>query len=166
MKPDQLENLIVKVLREQGAALRLYAATWTRSPDDCVQQALIKLSVAEPLPQNLNAWLFRVVRNEAVSQARSERRRRRREQRVAADQTDLFTPEFDSEVTVDELATALNTLTSDLREVVVAKIWGGLTFAEIAEAVSCSSSAAHRRYQSGLEQLKEKLTRELELERE
>ncbi len=165
MKPDQLENLIVKVLREQGAALRLYAATWTRSPDDCVQQALIKLFAVEPFPENLTAWLFRVVRNEAISLARSERRRRRREQQ-AAEHNDLFTPAFDNEVTVDELATALTTLTTDLREVVVAKIWGGLTFAEIAEAVGCSSSAAHRRYQSGLEQLKEKLTRQLELEHE
>lgn len=165
MKPDQLENLIVKVLREHGAGLRLYAATWTRSPDDCVQQALIKLSVTEPLPDNLAAWLFRVVRNEAISLARSERRRRRREQQVAG-QAELFTPDFDSELAADELATALATLTTDIREVVVAKIWGGLTFAEIANTAGCSSSAAHRRYQSGLEQLKEKLTRQLELESE
>ncbi|MGI9519960.1 MAG: RNA polymerase sigma factor [Pirellulaceae bacterium] len=165
MKPDQLENLIDRVLREHGAALRLYAATWTRSPDDCVQQALIKLSVAEPLPDNLTAWLYRVVRNEAISMARSERRRRRREQQ-AAGQAGLFTPNFESELAVDELAAALSALATEIREVVVAKIWGGLTFAEIADTAGCSSSAAHRRYQSGLEQLKEKLTRQLELESE
>jgi len=43
------------------------------------------------------------------------------------------------------------------REVIIARIWGGLTFAEIAELVNCSLPTAHRRFQAGLMQLRERL---------
>jgi RNA polymerase sigma-70 factor (ECF subfamily) len=48
-------------------------------------------------------------------------------------------------------------LASELREVIVARLWGGLTFAEIAELVGCSLATAQRRYQAGLNELKERL---------
>jgi DNA-directed RNA polymerase specialized sigma24 family protein len=43
------------------------------------------------------------------------------------------------------------------REVVVARIWGGLTFEELAHLVGCSLPTAHRRYQAGLVALRERL---------
>jgi DNA-directed RNA polymerase specialized sigma24 family protein len=44
-----------------------------------------------------------------------------------------------------------------LREVIVARIWGGLTFDEIAQLVGCSLPTAHRRYQTGLTELRTRL---------
>ncbi|GHT43032.1 hypothetical protein FACS189443_6620 [Planctomycetales bacterium] len=52
---------------------------------------------------------------------------------------------------------ALESLPSKIREVIVAKIWGGLNFREIAELTNRSISALHRDDQQGIEQLKEKL---------
>ena len=54
-------------------------------------------------------------------------------------------------------AQALGRLPDEQRAVIVARIWGGLTFEEVAEAVGCSASAAHRRYHAGLEALRERL---------
>ena len=51
----------------------------------------------------------------------------------------------------------LESLASENREVIVARLWGGLTFEEIATLAGCSSSAAHRRYTSGMSELKERL---------
>jgi RNA polymerase sigma-70 factor (ECF subfamily) len=48
-------------------------------------------------------------------------------------------------------------LALELREVIVARLWGGLTFAEIAEMVGCSLATAQRRYQAGLIELRERL---------
>ena len=45
----------------------------------------------------------------------------------------------------------------ELREVIVARLWGGLTFEEIGQVVGCSLPTAHRRYQTGLAQLRERL---------
>ncbi len=40
---------------------------------------------------------------------------------------------------------------------IVAHLWGGLTFEQIAELAGCSPSTAHRRYVAGLANLRERL---------
>jgi RNA polymerase sigma-70 factor (ECF subfamily) len=67
--------------------------------------------------------------------------------RVATDATE---PAFDAR----DLAAGLDQLDDELREVVVAKIWGGLGFAEIAEMLGQSPSTAYRRFQNGLSALR------------
>jgi RNA polymerase sigma-70 factor (ECF subfamily) len=56
-----------------------------------------------------------------------------------------------------DLAAALALLTDELREVVVARTWGGLSFEQIAELAGCSISTAHRRYEAGIAALRERL---------
>ncbi len=46
--------------------------------------------------------------------------------------------------------TFLKELPPDQREVVVARIWGGLTFQQIGELIGTTDSTAHRRYESAL----------------
>ena len=67
--------------------------------------------------------------------------------------------EADGENPLDaELAArALEALPGEKREVVVARIWGGLTFEEIAEFADISSSEAHRRYEAALAVLRKSL---------
>jgi len=48
-------------------------------------------------------------------------------------------------------------LSPKLREVVVMKIWGGVTFAEISEALAISPNTAASRYRYALEQLAQSL---------
>jgi Sigma-70, region 4 len=43
------------------------------------------------------------------------------------------------------------------REVIVAHIWGGLTFEQIGEIAGCSASTAHRQYTAGLTTIRERL---------
>lgn len=154
MEPGELETLIDQVLRQHGPALRLYAATWTRSPDDALQTALIKLAGTDPQPENVVGWMYRVVRNESISRARSEQRRRSRERRAASPAA-VFESNVNDTFDQTELTAALNSLSSDVREVIVAKIWGQQTFEQIGELAGCSSSAAHRRYQNGLKQMQQ-----------
>ena len=52
---------------------------------------------------------------------------------------------------------ALAHLAPELREVVVARLWGGLTFEQIADAMGSSASSAHRRFDAGIEQLRKSL---------
>ena len=56
-----------------------------------------------------------------------------------------------------DLAIALNQLDDEQREVIVAKIWGGLGFAEIAQMIGTSTATAFRRYEAGLTVLRTKL---------
>ena len=153
MPSQALEQLIEHLLRHHGAALRLYAATWSVEPDDCVQQALIRLATTTPLPDAPVPWLYRVVRNEAISRWRSDRRRRKRES-LATQCRSRFHSEPPNEIDTSELEQALATLPLEQHEIVVARIWGGLSFEAIAVATDSTSSTVHRRYQQGLEQLK------------
>ena len=57
----------------------------------------------------------------------------------------------------DVAAKALSNLDEETREVVVAQLWGGLTFGEIGEMIGRSSSTAHRRYLEGSEALRKQL---------
>ena len=51
----------------------------------------------------------------------------------------------------------LRALPIEQREVIVAHLWGGLTFEQIAEVAGCSSSTAHRHYSAGLSALRRRL---------
>src|SRR5690606_19896024 len=78
--PAQLAELVGRVLDQHGAALALYAAQWSPTPDDCVQEALIELARTRPLPEQPVAWVYRVVKCRALNSARAQRRRNEREQ--------------------------------------------------------------------------------------
>jgi RNA polymerase sigma factor (sigma-70 family) len=149
-------ELLGRLLDEQGGALALYAAQWTDAADDCVQEALIELAAQRELPANPVAWLYRVVRNRAISQYRSSRRRERREE-LASRLRPTTTQHEEPTVDPLELAAALESLDEPLREAVIARTWGGLGFEQIAELASCSVSTAHRRYEAGLAALRERL---------
>ncbi len=145
MDPQRLGRL----LDAHAAPLALYAAQWTAAADDAVQEAFVRLVAADPPPDRPVPWLYKVVRNLALDDRRADRRRRRRETLASR----LRAIDGDGSAVV-EIADALESLPDDVRAVVVAHVWGGLTFAEIAESDGGSPSSAHRRYQAGLSALK------------
>lgn len=153
MQPDELERL----LTTHGSALQLYARQWAESPEDCVQQAFIKLATTKVEPENPTAWLFKVVRNQAISQMRTRLRRQNREAQASMAKAHWFQTNENNQLDPDRLSLAINSLDETTREVIIAKIWGQLNFEEIGDLVGCSSSTAHRRYVAGLNDLRERL---------
>lgn len=154
---EELANL----WRRHAASLTLLCRLRCSSPEDCVQEAFIRLAREVPTPDDPVAWLARVARNEAFSRWRSEQRRRRREQLAAAERPAWFLESRlavdDSPASAADIQAALEQLDEPTREIVVAHLWSGLTFRQIAEAFELSSSAAHRQYTAGLERLKQLL---------
>jgi RNA polymerase sigma factor (sigma-70 family) len=139
-----------------AGALSLYARQWCAWPDDVVQEAFIKLGGMETPPPTVGAWLFHFVRQRAISAGRSERRRRKHES-LAAPTASWF--ERDPSASIDAAAAveALAKLENDEREAIVAHLWGGLSFAEIAVLTRSSGATVHRRYWSGIEKLRAEL---------
>jgi RNA polymerase sigma factor (sigma-70 family) len=153
MGPEILGELVDR----HGRALMLYARQWCSAPEDVVQEAFLKMVSYRPAPNKIVAWLYRVVRNAAISASRAENRRRRHE--AAAAEYCLPWLEANEEAILDGRAVtqALKALPAEPREAITLHLWGGLTFEEIAEVTGCSSSTAHRWYASGLELLRERL---------
>ena len=158
MDPEWLGTL----LDQHAPALELYARQWCGTSDaqDVVQDAFFKLTSQRPRPDHPAAWLFRVVRNGAIKSSLASRRRRRHESTVAES-----TPWFEDggqgggqhKETIDPeaAAEAMRRLPIEQREVIVAHLWGGLTFEQVAELCGSSSSTVHRLYQSGLKALRD-----------
>jgi RNA polymerase sigma-70 factor (ECF subfamily) len=144
-----------RLYRQHAAALRLYALQWGSGAEDLVQDAFIRLARQAPPPERVLPWLYRVVRNEALAACRSAARRRRRERDISPAEAWFSTAE--DRLDGSEATRLLAELPLELREVIVARLWGGLTFEEVARLAGCSLPTAHRRYQTGLLRLRERL---------
>jgi RNA polymerase sigma-70 factor (ECF subfamily) len=153
MGPEQLARL----LDAHAPALVLYARQWCDAPEDVVQEAFVKLAARPRPPDRVVAWLYRVVRNGALTAARAARRRRKYEAEAAGRAPAWFMPSDGSRLDAETAAEALRGLAPEEREVVVSHLWGGLTFEEVGELTGTSSSTAHRRYLAALSQLRVKL---------
>jgi RNA polymerase sigma factor (sigma-70 family) len=147
--PDRLGRLF----DEHAPALVLYARQWYGAPEDVVQEAFVQLARHRVEPDRVIPWLFRVVRNGAIGAARRDSRRRRREAKVSAGEAWFATD--DDRLDAGHAARLLAELDPETREVLVARLWGGLTLEEAARLQGCSTTTAHRRYRAGLARLQE-----------
>ncbi|MGL6076418.1 MAG: RNA polymerase sigma factor [Fimbriiglobus sp.] len=167
MKPDFSGNVFwcemdagdfTALVNRYAPALVLYARQWCVTPEDVVQAAFLKLARQGTPPENLVPWLYRVVRNGAIDAGRAARRRQKYETHAAERAPSWFLPPDDPTGLDAEAATrALEELPGELREIVVAHLWGGLTFEQIASNLGGSASTAYRRYAEGLELLRKRL---------
>ena len=146
------EEQLVELIEQQTVPLRLWAGKRAADGDDLVQEAFCRLVVADPVPHHPVAWLYRVVRNLAESQRTSRVRRVRRERAVAAREAVQTDPS--RQLQNQETLEAVWNLPTGMREVLTARIWGGLTFEEIGRISDISTATASRRYHEALSQLR------------
>ena len=150
MTPPQLTEWI----DAHAGALTLFARQHCGDPEAVVQDAFCKLVRMRTPTLDPVAWLYRVVRNGAIDAGKAERRRKNREIRRAKPESWFEeTPDPDA----DEAILALQSLPAEQREVIVLRIWSGLKLEQIATACDCSVSSVHRRYEAGLQTLRERL---------
>src|ERR1700704_5000257 len=112
-------ELLARLLDQHAAGLELYARQWCDSPEDIVQDALLELVRQPKLPDNVLAWLYRVVRNAAISHHRRTRRRKERET-IAAQKLSVWFSEATCVSDSQAAAEALLALPIDQREVIIA----------------------------------------------
>src|SRR5437867_4142025 len=112
MGPEQLGRLV----DQHAAALVLYARQWCATAEDVVQDAFLKLVAQQTLPTSVLPWLYRVVRNAAVSAARAEMRRRRHETAAAERTPAWFAAAEATALDVAAATTALRALPLEQRE--------------------------------------------------
>ncbi|HEX3146858.1 MAG TPA: sigma-70 family RNA polymerase sigma factor, partial [Gemmataceae bacterium] len=128
---------------------------WSAVPEDVVQDAFVKLIVGRRPPDDPAAWLFTAVRHRALDASKADRRRSVREQTAHVGRW-FIEPEIDG-LDAEQAVQALERLPAELRETIVARLWGGLTFDQIAVVSGCSASSAFRRYDAGIAALRETL---------
>jgi RNA polymerase sigma-70 factor (ECF subfamily) len=142
-----------------GARSVRYAQALTRNQhdaEDALQAAFVRVAL---YPKSITearhpwAYLLRIVRNEALKIAQKKR---------AEDWLELVAEAWREETQVDFEAQqlvrhALEKLPASQSEVVVLKIWEGMTFAEIADVLGESPNTAASRYRYALQKLSQYL---------
>ena len=103
-----------------------------------------------------DALVFTTIRRRAIDLARSMDRRAVREESSEPEQP-WFAPDVENRETQRVLEQAVNALPPNYREVVSLKVWGGLTFQQIAAATGVPLNTAASRYRYALEELRESL---------
>jgi RNA polymerase sigma factor (sigma-70 family) len=139
------------LIRAHAATLRLWVRGRCNAPDDVVQEAFCRLAVENPPPDNAVAWLYRVCRNLAENERRSAQRRRKREEITARSESSSGGSD---PLELAETLAAVEQLEPELRDVLVARIWGQLSLEQIAQLCGISTSTAFRRYEAALRQLR------------
>ena len=139
---------------------RQWAAT-RADAEDIVQEAFVRFwrsreRVAEPA-----AYLYACVKRCALDWQRGIQRRTRREQATARSEAE---PRFVAPLELDErrwaIEAALAALPEDQASVLVMRIWGGLSFPQIAAALEIPANTAASRYRYALARLREQWAEE------
>ncbi len=151
--------------RLHGPKLLLCARQWTRSladAEDVVQDAFVRYWRRQrSLGGDPQALLLTSIRRAAFDLARRNRRRTDREEfaESGGDESDsLFEPLAEADDRRRAIEAALQRLPAEQREVLVLKIWGELTFDEIARQLGIPLNTAASRYRYALTALRRELS--------
>jgi RNA polymerase sigma-70 factor (ECF subfamily) len=151
-------------LDRHAPALLLFARGWVSGhadAEDVVQEAFVRFwrsrtRVADPV-----AYLYACVKRCALEWNRAGARRARREEASARGEAE---PIFDDVLEQQERRVAIEAALANLpekqREVLVMRIWGDLSFPQIAEALDIPTETATSRYRYALAKLHEAFAEE------
>jgi len=160
---DSLEDWMAWFERH-APALALYARQWVPSradAEDVVQEAFVSFWKSRQRASDPAAYLYACVRHRALDWRRGRRRQSQREEAAARPEAEpLFAGPLEQEERRAAITAALRGLPEGQRQVLVMKIWGGLSFPQIAAALQVSTNTAASRYRYALDWLRAQLAEE------
>jgi RNA polymerase sigma-70 factor (ECF subfamily) len=154
----QLEDLFDR----DGRRLFICALAVTHCPElaeDAVQDMFCRLLRLDAAPRHLRAYAFRSVRNAAIDLARQ----RARTPSIGMNEDGIFDPADGPRKNAERnefqrrVAETLLTLSEDERETIVQRLYGDLTFREIAETRELPLGTVVTWYRRGMIRLRERL---------
>ncbi|HJS06231.1 MAG TPA: sigma-70 family RNA polymerase sigma factor [Pirellulales bacterium] len=158
--PDRLEQW----LEQHAAALVLFARGWVpghADAEDVVQEAFVRFWRSRSRVSDPAAYLYACVKRCALEWLRAGSRRSRREETIArAEAEPLFEDAIEQQERRAAIEAALVNLPEKQREVLVLRIWGDLSFPQIAEALGVPTETAASRYRYALAKLHEEFAKE------
>ena len=158
-------NDIERLYDEHAQPLFAFLLNFTRDEADTrdlLQEIFVKLAREPKLLAGVReerAFLIRLAHNAAIDLIRRRGTRERTKENFAAETVPIFAPTSDPDEKLfrEELTDALGELPEEQRAVVHLKLWGGLTFEEIAAALAIPPNTAASRYRYALDKLRGRL---------
>lgn len=141
---------------QHGPALVAYACSFVTdaaAAEDVVHQVFLRLLSAEiAMPDVPVAYVYRAVRNAALNARRSGQRDARLDPNSS-----IFKHRDGNREAALALQSALEELPDEQRQVVVMRVWSGMTLEEVAEASGAPLNTVASRYRYALDKLRERL---------
>jgi RNA polymerase sigma-70 factor, ECF subfamily len=151
-------------LDQHIATLVLFARQWVprrADAEDVVQEGFIRFWRSRHRVSDPAAYFYACVKHVALDWQRNRQRQSRREEATARSEVATL---FDGPLEQSErrvvIEAALRGLPESQREVLVMRIWGGLSFPQIAAALQISDNTAKSRYRYAIAKLGEQLAEE------
>jgi RNA polymerase sigma-70 factor, ECF subfamily len=151
-------------LRRHGPALVMFARQWAPSradAEDLVQEGFVRFWRSREHAGDWPAYLYTCVKRCAIDASRAGRSRANREKHSARDEGQ---PMLACPLERDErrvlIERALGQLPEAQRQVLVMKVWGGLSFPQIGRVLEIPHDTAASRYRYAIAKLREQLAEE------
>ena len=148
---------VQRLYEVHGRALLAYACAFLHDPseaEDVLHQVFLQLLRDGSTEISSAGYLFRAVRNRVLNHLRGRSREVALDGALESHEKWLESPSGSPEIAL-ALQSALSTLPEEQREVIVLRVWGQLTFDEVAAVVGISPNTAASRYRYGLAKLSE-----------
>jgi RNA polymerase sigma-70 factor (ECF subfamily) len=156
--PERLLNSedVRRLYDQHGPALVAYACSFVTdaaAAEDVVHQVFLRLLSAEiRTPEVPAAYVYRAVRNAALNARRSGQKNAPLD--VSSSVFELHDGNREAALALQH---ALAELPEEQREVVVMRVWSGMTLEEVAAATAAPINTVASRYRYALEKLRERL---------
>lgn len=145
----ELERVFVEHQRRLFAAA--LAITRNRAAaEDSVHEALVAVAALRQAPDDMTAYLFRVVRNKALHGIRRDSRH----VELTEDYLEAAPDDAGQATLVAQVKAHMRALAQDQQQVLILKLFEDLTFDEIAAIMDASPNTVASWYRRGLEKLK------------
>jgi RNA polymerase sigma-70 factor (ECF subfamily) len=145
----QLESVFLEHQRRLFASA--LAITRNRAAaEDAVHDALIAVAALSKAPDDMTAYLFRVVRNKALHSIKRESRH----VELVEDYLDVAPGDAEQAALVAQVRQHMVSLSQDEQQVLILKLFEDMTFDEIAGILETSPNTVASWYRRGLEKLK------------
>lgn len=142
-RKEQLYVCAIAITRDRAAA------------EDAVLDAMLAISQLKYSPDDLAAYLFRTVRNKALHSAKQQHRFK--DDAELANFIDSHQQSPEQQIFVKQVLEHLTHLESNQQQVLIMKLFGDLTFQEIAEVTATNPNTVASWYRRGVASLKEKI---------
>lgn len=158
MSASPLLAKLTELFEARKEQLYIAAMAITRdraSAEDVVLDALLAVSQLQQAPNDLTAYVFRTVRNKALHNRKHARRFQTETELAEFVDTRAQTPE--QQIFAAQVISHLEQLEPNQQQVLIMKLFGDLTFQEIAEITASNPNTVASWYRRGLAALKETL---------